>query len=136
MDTYIHMEPDPSPPWHPSYPTALSFTTRTETLRKYAAQAAVDRRALEDDPAGTRHLIDHDLRHRLNRDIATAGRQIHGDTTLETHEDHLRNQTTFRLSCLTRERTDGQWPDVWAAIHQDEEDRREALRHPSDDLED
>jgi len=96
-----------------------SFVTRTETLRKYVVSSYADRRMMDENSAEVVRVLESDMRLRLTRDIAKAGRQVHGEVTLDRHEDHLRDAVVFRASCLTRERTDGEWPAIWAAYHED-----------------
>lgn len=103
--------------------TFTEIKTRVETLRKYAATQHVPM-ALLSAPDGDRIAQDvflH-LRDRIERDIAAAGRQAHGDITISRHEDFMRDAMTFRAEVLTRERTDGTWAEVWAARRQDADD--------------
>jgi hypothetical protein len=102
----------------------------TESLRKFAAIAHVSREMLERDPEETKHLVQSDLRHRILRDVAKAGRQVHGEIEFTEHEDHLRHAVAVRATAMTSQRQDGEWPAIWAAYHEDEEDRRKATREP------
>jgi hypothetical protein len=120
MDTFTRLDPDPD---RVDAMNPAAFKTRTETLRKYVAQASVDHRMLAENPEETMHLVEHDLRFRLNRCVAKAGRQVHGEVTITQQEDFMRLTIDFRAEAMTRECHDGHWGEVWEAIHQDEDDR-------------
>jgi hypothetical protein len=124
--TITHMVPTGGSAWHHSYPPAFGFTTRNETLKKYAVQTVVTREAMQDGNAPG--YVEQMLRERLDRDVTAAGRWVHGEVTISMQEDMLRDAYLLRAECLTRERTDGQWPSLHQALREDEEDRREALR--------
>ena len=126
--SYTYLAKDPSDP--------TSFVTKTEALLEYAATAVVSRRMLEKEPQVVTEHTARMLTEKLNDDLKRQGRVKHGQMRMDHHEDYPRDAVVFRLSVLTRRSQEGQWPSIWAAYEQDEEDRREALRHSADDVED
>jgi hypothetical protein len=100
-----------------------TVVTRVEQLVRMAAVRRVDLELLAQRPA-VGELVVRDLLVELDRMLGRLGRLRVDDVVVTTHEDPLRNHTVYRGAVLTRESDVGVWPSVWAAIHEDEQDRR------------
>jgi hypothetical protein len=91
--------------------------TRTETLVRVASTVTVDRHLLDDAHAVERVL--HELRSDLHRRMARLGRLPVGEATTYWHEVPMMDRRICHAEVLTRESDQGEWPSVWAAVHED-----------------
>lgn len=106
-----------------------TLKVKLETPKRLGATVTVRRELMEDDRSRQYALrrVHDDLRLMLDRQMEQAGRmQVPGTTpTIQQHEDLAMDALVFRATVDTLESTKGEWASIWAAIHQDEEDRRE-----------
>jgi hypothetical protein len=125
--TLTHPMADPASP--------SGFTVRTEVLKKFTVQMTVTREHLESGRVD-QLAIEYELNKQLQRELNKVGRVQHKAAEFSQSESFLDNTIAFRLVVMTRESQEGQWPSVHQAMREDEEDLREALRHPADYVED
>jgi hypothetical protein len=92
--------------------------TRTETLVRVAATRRVDLELLAQRPA-VGELVQHELLVELDRMLARLGRLRVDDVVVQQDSDPARNWQVYRAVMLTRESDVGEWPSVWAAVHED-----------------
>jgi hypothetical protein len=100
-----------------------AIVVRTEVLVRMAATRRVDLELLAQRPA-VGELVQHELLVELDRMLARLGRLRVDDVVVQQDHDPIRNWQVYRAVVLTRESDVGVWPSVWAAIHEDEQDRR------------
>jgi hypothetical protein len=97
--------------------------TRVETLVRVGASVTVEQRLLVED-ARVADRVERELLFDLHRTMARLGRLPVEEVVVQRHTVLEMDRVVYVAEVLTRESDQGCWPSVWAAFHEDEQDRR------------
>jgi hypothetical protein len=85
---------------------------------RVAASYEVEAQVLDADPQlGV--LVIEELRRCLTHRCQTTGRVWVGDAVVQRHLDLAMDRWIYHAEVSTEESTQGEWPSIWAAIHED-----------------
>lgn len=119
---------------HPVYDPSLTlgsdvpdvtYAVRIEETKPLGYSLRVTRELLEDSRSRdfTLRRTYDELRAHLDRAMTRLGRLPVGEAVITESEDFIRNAVIFRAVVETRESDQGEWPSIYAALREDEEDR-------------